>query len=138
MPSIMSRWRRAGLATSFPKKCGCHSSNCRSLRRSTGVMPDWIVPDGLTSHANAVNSTRKCSGSSCAAAGNVSASTANKVDDRSTTGSLHENCHIHPVYNIWEGSMLRLCWILLPLVLPAQTVDEAGAIFVKHVRPLLK
>src|SRR5437763_14357581 len=34
--------------------------------------------------------------------------------------------------------MLRFCWILLPMLLPAQTVDEAGAIFVKHVRPLLK
>jgi hypothetical protein len=34
--------------------------------------------------------------------------------------------------------MLRFCWILLPVLLSAQTVDEAGAIFVKHVRPLLK
>jgi hypothetical protein len=34
--------------------------------------------------------------------------------------------------------MLRFCWILLPLALSAQTVDEAGAIFVKHVRPLLR
>jgi len=34
--------------------------------------------------------------------------------------------------------MLRLCWILLPLALSAQTVDEAGAIFAKHVRPLLR
>jgi hypothetical protein len=34
--------------------------------------------------------------------------------------------------------MLRLCWMLFPLLLSAQTVDEAGAIFVKHVRPLLR
>src|SRR3954451_2478919 len=34
--------------------------------------------------------------------------------------------------------MLRYCYLLLPLALAAQTVDEAGAIFVKHVRPLLQ
>ena len=34
--------------------------------------------------------------------------------------------------------MLRYCCVLLPLVLAAQTVDEAGVIFVKHVRPLLQ
>ena len=34
--------------------------------------------------------------------------------------------------------MLRYCWVLWPLVLAAQTVDEAVVIFVKHVRPLLQ
>src|SRR5438067_5841427 len=34
--------------------------------------------------------------------------------------------------------MVRFAWMLLPLVLSAQNVDEAGAIFVKHVRPLLR
>jgi hypothetical protein len=34
--------------------------------------------------------------------------------------------------------MLLLLCLLLPALLAAQTVDEAGAIFVKHVRPLFK
>ena len=34
--------------------------------------------------------------------------------------------------------MLRLSAILLPVLLAAQTVDEAGAIFLKHVRPLFQ
>jgi hypothetical protein len=34
--------------------------------------------------------------------------------------------------------MLRCCWVFLPALLLGQTVDEAGAIFVKHVHPLFQ
>src|SRR6185312_4585660 len=67
--------------------------------------------------------------------------TASVLRLRSTIRSKHEECHgaAPRHYTIEsEGLMLRLCWVLFPLALSAQTVDEAGAIFVKHVRPLLQ